>query len=68
MDVKDLRIEKQKLEIKIQAAVVNLVDEFQQVTEVTPSAIDIDMYNVTSIGSKFREFAVGQVKASISLD
>ncbi len=68
MDVIELVKEKRNLEIKIQAAIVHLVDEFQQITKVTPNAINIDMYDVTSTQANFREFAVGQVKASISLD
>lgn len=55
----NLRAKRVQLEIKIQAAVTKLVEEFDDETGLQPSSIEIDMMRAHAVGKLSSDYVVG---------
>jgi hypothetical protein len=67
MNIEQLRSDKSKLELSIQQSINKHLQEFRQATGMTPSAIHVDMAEVTTFGMFERAYLVNRVVSNIDL-
>jgi hypothetical protein len=65
VDIKDIRLEKRKLESHIQTSVSIQAGEFIKKTEMGIDRISIYMINVTAIGDDKPKYVIGPVEVEL---
>ncbi len=67
MDIEQVRAARREMEDTIQAAVLEAIRVFYEKTDMCPKSIDIPLVDVTTMGERERRFAVGVVRADVTL-
>ena len=67
MEIEELGKEVRKLEIDIAVQLTKLLGEFRDRTTVSPSYINVNMIDVTTVGELGRHYVVGSVTVDISI-
>jgi hypothetical protein len=65
MDIKEVRVERRKLESEIHQAISNLVDRFIAKTDMGVEIISVRMIDVTQLGDDKRKYTMGQVEVEL---
>jgi hypothetical protein len=68
MDLEQFVEAKRELERNLGAAIQSEIDRFEEATGRTPIFVDVDMEDVTEVGSARRKFIVGVVRTDVPLD
>jgi hypothetical protein len=68
MDLEQFVEAKRELERELARAIDAEIRKFEKATGRTPIFVDVDMEDVTELGSRQRRFAVGTVRTEIPLD
>jgi hypothetical protein len=68
MDLEQFVEAKRELERNLGAAIQSEIDRFEEITGRTPIFVDVDMEDVTEVGSARRKFIVGVVRTDVPLD
>lgn len=67
MDIEQIRAARREMEDSIQAAVLEAMMAFHAKTGLCPQSIDVSLVDVTTMGEREKQFAVGGVRADVSL-
>jgi hypothetical protein len=68
MDLEQFIDAKRELERNLAAAIQSEIDKFAEATGRTPIFVDVDMEDVTEVGSAKRKFVVGVVRTDVPLE
>ena len=67
MDITEVRLKRRELEDRIGSYTWGLVQQFRKETGLSPSAIRIEMVDVTTIGATEREYVVRGCSTTIDI-
>lgn len=67
MDTEQIRVARREMEDSIRATVFEAMTAFHAKTGMCPHSIDICLVDVTTVGAREKQFAVGEVRADVSL-
>lgn len=67
MDINELRVKRQELELNILKFVSDAVINFKRETGLSPSAVSINLVDITAVLDREKNQAVGSVKVRVEL-
>lgn len=67
MEISEFKAERRKLELELTEIIAQKVSEFETATGYSPSSIDIEMINATTIGDDKPRYVVARVRVAVEI-